>query len=69
MVVKINLNIKELNKDILSTTYCYTVLSRAKAYLNQNTIDGLIAFSFINKDWFEVIDNIKYLGTILTKKR
>lgn len=67
MTVKIDLKIKEPNKDILATAYCYTVLSRAKAYLNQNIIDGLVAFSFINKDWFEVIDNIKYSDKMINK--
>ena len=67
MSIKIKLNIIKPSKDLLVSAYVYTVISRARHYLNQNNMDLLVMFSFINKDWNNLIDNIDYSKQICDK--
>lgn len=67
MSVDIKLNLIKPSKDLLAAAYVYTVISRAHHYLNQNQEDVLVTFSFINKDWYNVINNIHSARNICTK--
>jgi hypothetical protein len=67
MSVKIKIKIKEPSKRLASCLYVYTTISRAKQYVNKHTIDLLVLFSFINKDWFEVINNVDQSRRICQK--
>jgi hypothetical protein len=53
--IKINL-LKKPNKKLRSALYAYSVLSRAKAYCNQQNVDLLVGLSFVNKDLNYVLD-------------
>lgn len=67
MSVDIKLNLIKPSKDLLAAAYVYTVISRANHYLNQNQKDILVTFSFINKDWYNVINNLNFARDICTK--
>jgi len=64
--IKINL-LKKPNKKLRSALYAYSVLSRAKAYCNQQNVDLLVGLSFVNKDLNYVLDNIDNSRRICTK--
>ena len=66
MKIKINL-LKKPNKKLRSALYAYSVLSRAKAYCNQQNVDLLVGLSFVNKDLNYVLDNIDNSRRICTK--
>lgn len=66
MKIKINL-LKKPNKKLRSALYAYSVLSRAKAYCNQQNVDLLVGLSFVNKDLNYVLDNIDDSRRICTK--
>lgn len=66
MKIKINL-LKKPNKKLRSSLYAYSVLSRAKAYCNQQNVDLLVGLSFVNKDLNYVLDNIDNSRRICTK--
>jgi hypothetical protein len=67
MVIKINLKEIKPTKDLLVCSYICTVISRAKAYLNQNQTDVLVMFSLLNKDWNRVLDNTQLAKKIIQK--
>jgi len=67
MSVKINLKIVKPSKDLFSCAYVYTVMDRGKHYLNPNSRDLMVMFSFINKDWFNVINNIDISRSLCEK--
>lgn len=66
MKIKINL-LKKPNKKLRSALYAYSVLSRAKAYCNQQNVDLLVGLSFVNKDLNYILDNIDDSRRICTK--
>ncbi len=66
--MKINLSLlKKPSLKLKASLYAYSVLSRAKAYCNSSNMDLLVAFSFVNKDFCYVLDNIDKSRDICVK--
>jgi hypothetical protein len=66
--IKIDLKlIKKPSKQLLACAAMHTIFSRIKHYSNKNNIDLLAAFTYINKDWYYVLNNIDESRKITTK--